>query len=444
MAESSRALAAQRGAGATLIIRGARLVEASGERDADVAVAGTAIADIGVGLAVPPGAQVIDASGLLLLPGLCDMHVHLREPGEEDKETVATGAAAAVCGGFTDVACMPNTNPAIDDQSGVRFVSERAAAAGLARVHVIAAVTLGREGAQLTEMAELREAGAVAFSDDGAAVKSAEIMRRALEYGRMVGAPIIDHCEDRDLAAGGVMNEGRVATELGLPGMPAAAEDLMVARDVILAELTGAHVHIAHISTRGAVELVRQAKARGVKVTAEATPHHLVLTDEAVRSFDPATKMNPPLRTSADVMALREGLRDGTIDAIATDHAPHTDHEKELEFDRAPFGVIGLETAFSLMLTELVDSGAVDLPGLVRMMSLSPRRILGLPGGVLAPGEPADLTLVDPEARWQVDPARFRSKSRNTPFAGFRLRGEVVATIVGGRQVFARATAGVR
>jgi dihydroorotase len=432
-------------AAATLLIRGGRLVDGSDmDRVADLAVAGDTIAAIGPDLPASPGAVVIDASGLLVLPGLCDMHVHLREPGEEDKETVATGVAAAVAGGFTDVACMPNTKPALDDQSRVRFVRERARAAGLARVHVIAAVTQGREGTQLTEMSELRLAGAVGFSDDGTPVRNAEIMRRALEYGKMVQAPIIDHCEDQELAANGVMNEGRVATELGLLGIPAAAEDVMIARDLLLAELTGAHVHIAHLSTRGGVELVRQAKARGVRVTAEVTPHHLVLTDEAVRRYDPNTKMNPPLRTSADVLALRAGLKDGTIDAIASDHAPHTDYEKELEFDRAPFGVVGLETAFPLMLTELVDKGVLDLSGLVKVMSLAPRRILGLPGGVLAAGAPADLTLVDPEARWQVDPARFRSKSRNTPFAGFRLRGEVVATIVGGRQVYARATAGAR
>ncbi len=427
----------------TLLIRGGRLVDASGtDRVADLAIAGETIARIGPDLAAGSQVDVIDASGLLVLPGLCDMHVHLREPGEEDKETVATGAAAAVAGGFTDVACMPNTQPAIDDQSVVRFVRERAKAAGLARVHVIGAVTMGREGRQLTEMSELCEAGAVAFSDDGSPVRSAEIMRRALEYGRMVEAPIIDHCEDKDLASRGVMNEGRVSTELGLPGIPAAAEDVMVARDVLLAELTDSHVHIAHLSTRGGVEIVRQAKARGVKVTAEVTPHHLTLTDEAVRSYDPSTKMNPPLRRAADVLALRQGLADGTIDVIASDHAPHTDNEKELEFDCAPFGVVGLETAFSLMLTELVDKDVLDLPGLVRVMSLAPRRILRLPGGVLAEQAPADIVIIDPEALWQVDPTRFRSKSRNTPFTGFRLRGEVVTTIVGGRQVYARAAAG--
>jgi dihydroorotase len=429
----------------TLLVRGGRLVDGNGvDHVADLAIAGDTIAALGSGLAVPPGAQVLTARGFLVLPGLCDIHVHFREPGEEDKETVASGSSAAVAGGFTDVACMPNTKPALDDQSRVRFVRERAAAVGLARVHVIAAVTQGRAGEQLTEMAELKAAGAVGFSDDGAPVRNAELMRRALEYGKMVGAPIIDHCEDKDLAANGVMHEGRVATELGLRGIPAAAEDVMIARDILLAEMTGAHVHIAHLSTRGGVELVRQAKARGVRVTAEVTPHHLVLTDEAVRRYDPNTKMNPPLRTAADVLALRAGLRDGTIDAIASDHAPHTDHEKELEFDRAPFGVIGLETAFSLMLTELVDKAVLDLAGLVRVMSRAPRRILGLPGGGLAAGAPADLTLVDPEARWQVDPARFRSQARNTPFAGFRLRGEVVATIVGGRPVYERATAEAR
>jgi dihydroorotase len=299
-------------------------------------------------------------------------------------------------------------------------------------------VTAGRAGEQLTEMAELKAAGAVAFSDDGYPVRNAEIMRRALEYGRMVGAPIIDHCEDKDLSGAGCMHEGRVSTELGLPGIPAASEEVLVARDLVLAELTGAHVHLAHLSTRGSVELVRTAKARGIKVTCEVTPHHLILTDEAVRSYAPVTKMNPPLRSAADVKALRAGLADGTIDAIATDHAPHTDHEKELEYDRAPFGVVGLETALGLALSELVDQGVIDLKGLVRVMSLNPRRILGLPGGTLAEGAPADLVLVDPSVHWAVDPTRFRSRSRNSPFRGFRLRGEVVGTMVGGRMVMRR------
>ena len=426
-----------------LLIRGGRLVDASGlDREADLLVAGGVIAEIGPRVSPGQGVEVREARGLLVLPGLCDMHVHLREPGEEDKETVATGAAAAAAGGFTDIACMPNTNPPIDDQGQVRFVRERAAAAGFARVHVIAAITAGRAGEQLTEMAELRAAGAVAFSDDGAPIRSAEIMRRALEYGRMVKAPIINHCEDKDLAGSGAMHEGRVSTELGLPGIPAAAEEVMVARDLILAELTGAHLHLAHLSTRGAVELVRTAKARGVRVTCEVTPHHLILTDEAVRTYDPVTKMNPPLRTGEDVKALRAALADGTIDAIATDHAPHTDHEKELEFDRAPFGVIGLETALGLVMSELVDQGVIDLAGLVRLMSLAPRRILGLPGGMLAPGAPADLVLVDPKSTWQVDPTRFRSRSRNSPFRGYRLRGEVEATIVGGRVVSSGARVG--
>jgi dihydroorotase len=421
------------------LIRGGRLIDASGlDRETDLLIAGGVIAEIGPGIAPGPGVEVEDARGLLVLPGLCDIHVHLREPGEEDKETVASGAAAAAAGGFTDIACMPNTQPPIDDQSQVKFVIARAQAAGLARVHVIAAVTQGRAGEQLTEMAELQAAGAVAFSDDGFPVRNAEIMRRALEYGRMIDAPIIDHCEDKDLAGVGCMHEGRVSTELGLPGIPAAAEEVLVARDLVLAELTGAHVHLAHLSTRGSVDLVRTAKARGVRVTCEVTPHHLILTDEAVRSYDPVTKMNPPLRSATDVRALRAALADGTIDAIATDHAPHTEHEKELEFDRAPFGVVGLETALGLVLSELVDQGVLDLPGVVRVMSLAPRRILGLPGGTLAAGAPADLVLVDPNAYWAVDPSRFRSRSRNSPFRGFRLRGEVMATVVGGRVVMRR------
>jgi len=427
-----------------ILIRGGRLVDASGlDTTADLLVTCPSIVEVKRGITAPAGTATIEAQGLIVLPGLVDLHVHLREPGEEEKETVASGAAAAAAGGFTDIACMPNTEPPIDDQSGVRFIREQSAAAGLARVHPIAAITLGRRGEQLTEMDELREAGAVAFSDDGSPVRSAEILRRALEYGRMVGVPIIDHCEDPDLARGGVMHEGRVSTELGLPGIPAAAEEVIVARDLCLAELTGGHLHLAHLSTRGSVELVRRAKARGVQVTAEVTPHHFILTDDAVRSYDPVTKMNPPLRTAADVAALREGLADGTIDAIATDHAPHTDYEKEFEFDRAPFGVIGLETALGLTLTELVDGGVLDLAGLVRVMSLRPRQILGLAGGSIAPGAPADLVLIDPEARWVVDPSRFRSRSRNSPFRGFRLRGEVAATLVGGRLVHARAAAGV-
>jgi dihydroorotase len=371
------------------------------------------------------------------------MHVHFREPGFEYKETVATGAQAAVAGGFTDVACMPNTEPPIDDRATVWLVRERALAAAACRVHPIAAVTVGMRGEDLTQMAELREAGAVGFSDDGLPVRSAEIMRRALEYSLMVDAPIIDHCEDPALSAGGVMHEGVMSTRLGLRGIPAASEEVMVARDLRLAALTGGRLHLAHVSTAGSVGLIRAAKAEGLPVTAEVTPHHLVLTDEAVHTYDPVMKVNPPLRTAADVAAVRAALADGTLDAIATDHAPHSIDEKELEFDRAPFGLIGVETALGLVLTELVEAGVIDLQRLVATMSLAPRRILGLPEPRFEAGSPADLTVVDPGRCWTVDPARLRSRSRNTPYAGRELRGWVGWTIVGGRVAYTAAPAPV-
>jgi dihydroorotase len=408
---------------------------------ADVLIEDGRISAVGDGLEAGD-ATVIEAAGHLVFPGLCDMHVHFREPGYEYKETVTTGARAGARGGFTDVACMPNTDPPIDDLPTVRLILERATEAGACRVHPIACITIGQQGEELTQMAELREAGAVAFSDDGLPVRSAEIMRRALEYGRMVGVPIIDHCEDPDLAAGGVMHEGAMSTQLGLRGIPAAAEEVMVGRDLQLAMLTGGNLHLAHVSTAGSVELIRAAKARGIRVTAEATPHHLVLTDEAVRTYDPVTKVNPPLREGADVESLRAAIADGTIDAIATDHAPHSVDEKQLEYDRAPFGMLGVETAVGLVITELVGGGVIDLQGMVRTMSDAPRRILDLEVIRIAAGATADLTVVDPELRWTVDPDDMLSRSRNSPFAGRELRGAAVWTIVEGRVAYdARAAA---
>lgn len=381
-----------------------------------------------------PATQVVDARGMLVLPGLIDVHVHLREPGFEYKETIQSGTAAAVAGGFTSVCCMPNTCPVNDSQAVTEFILEQARAANHARVFPIGAITKGSDGQELAEIGELKEAGCVAISDDGRPVLNSHIMRRAMEYARAFDLPVVDHCEDLHLAEGGCMNEGVVSTELGLPGAPGAAEEIMVARNIALAALTGARVHMAHVSTAESVRLVREAKARGLRVTAEVTPHHFSLTEEAVRGFDTHAKMNPPLRTWADVQALKEGLRDGTIDVIATDHAPHASHEKQLEFAEAPFGVVGLETALPLTWA-LVDEGVLPLEAAVSKLTTEPARVFGLPTGTLAPGADADLVLVDPDAAWTVDPLRFRSKSRNTPFAGWKVKGRVRMTMVGGRIV---------
>jgi dihydroorotase len=385
-------------------------------------------------------AEVFDATGLVAAPGFVDIHVHLREPGYEYKETVATGSAAAVAGGFTAVCCMPNTQPVIDNAAVVEFVRSRAAEVGLARVYPIGAVSKGLAGEELAEVGEMVRAGAVAFSDDGKPVHNAQLMRKVLEYASLFGAPVIDHCEDAHLNAGGVMHEGAASTRLGLRGIPAASEEIMVARNAALAELTGGHVHIAHLSTRGAVERVREARARGARVTCEVTPHHLALTDQAVvdSDYDTNTKMNPPLRSTEHVEALIGAVRDGTVDCFATDHAPHHDDEKALEFDLAPFGVVGLETAIPVTYDLLVRRHKLPLRRFVALWSSNPARLLKLPGGTLAPGSPADVTLFDPDAHDVVDPERFRSRSRNTPFTGQRLRGWPVATIVGGKVVWQR------
>jgi dihydroorotase len=380
------------------------------------------------------GATSMDARGLLVLPGLVDMHVHLREPGFEYKETIQTGVAAALAGGFTSVACMANTEPPNDSAAVTQYILDRARVAQGARVHPIGALSIGLRGEHLAEIGEMHRAGIVAISDDGRAVMDAGLMRRALEYSRMFGLPVIVHEEDCSLADGGSMNEGVTALRLGLRGIPAAAEDVMIARDVALVRLTGGRLHVAHVSTASAVALLRAAKSEGLAVTAEVTPHHLFLTEEAVAGYGTNAKMAPPLRTRADVDALRAALADGTIDAIATDHAPHHHDEKDVEFERAANGVVGLETALPLAL-RLVAEKVLDLPALVARMTVGPARILGLAAGTLAPGAPADLTIVDPERRWRVDPRAFRSKSRNTPFDGWEMTGRAVAVLVGGRLV---------
>jgi dihydroorotase len=377
--------------------------------------------------------ETIDAAGLVVTPGLVDMHVHLREPGREEDETIETGTRAAVVGGFTSVACIPNTEPPIDTQAAVEFIHQKAARADNCNVFVVACVSRGREGKELAEIGRLVEAGAVAFSDDGAPVWDAELMRRALEYCRMFDKPILAHEEVLELSRGGVMHEGLVSLVLGLPGMPAAAEDVMIGRDIALAEVTGGRLHVMHVSTAGGVALVREAKRRGARVTAEATPHHFTLTDEGLRGFDANHKMSPPLRTAADVEAIVDGLVDGTIDCIATDHAPHAREKKMLELDRAPFGILGLETAVGLAVTRLVATGRMGWPRLVEAMSTLPAGILGINRGTLRPGAVADVTLIDPDVTWRVDATRLQSRSVNTPFDGWTLRGRAVATIVGGR-----------
>jgi len=426
-----------------ILLRGGRLLDPSRGLDevADLLLADGRIADHGRDLGVPDDALVLEAAGLVVAPGLVDVHVHLREPGQEERETIATGAGSAVAGGFTGICAMPNTDPVIDNQGAVGFVKARGLAAGLARVHPIGCVSVGQQGAQLAEFGEMVAAGAVAVSDDGHPIMSSQLMRSALEYARTFDIPVADHCEDMPLAAGGVMHEGIVSTRLGLKGIPAAAEEIHVARDCILAELTGGHVHLCHMSTRGSVELIRRAKDRGLRVTAEAAPHHFALTHERVGDYDTNAKMNPPLREAEDRDAIRAALADGTLDCIATDHAPHHYDAKEREFDDAPNGIIGLETALSVGLRELVQPGRLSLATLIDRMSCAPARLWRLPGGTLARGSVADVVVFDPETRWTVDPARIRSRSRNSPWLGEELPGRVRWTLVGGRVVFEAASA---
>jgi dihydroorotase len=412
-----------------LLLRGGTLLDPrTGDlRPADLLIRGGRIAEVGEGLSAE-GVRVWDATGKLISPGWMDMHVHLREPGQEHKETIDTGARAAAFGGFTAIACMPNTEPPIATRDVVEFVRKRAE--GLAvDVYPIGAVSKARRGELLAELGDMAEGGAVAFSDDGAPVQHAGLMRRALEYARTLDKPILQHAEDLTLNPHGHMHEGAVATRLGVPGIPALAEEVMIARDVLLAAFTGGHVHVCHLSTAGAVALVRQAKAQGVPITAEVAPHHFALTDEAVEAtdYDTHTKMHPPLRSAADVEAIKEGLRDGTLDAIATDHAPHASFEKEVEFAAAPFGILGLETCWGLTVRELVRPGVLSVPEAVYKLSVAPREILRLPVPALEPGEPANLTVFDAETEWTFEARHIRSKSKNTPFVGAPMVGRAWA-----------------
>ena len=422
-----------------LLITGGRVIDPASNRDevADVLVEDGRITAVGR-IGSKEGAEVIDGAGKVVAPGLIDVHVHLREPGQEHVETIATGARAAAAGGFTAVCAMPNTDPVTDNQAAVGFIVKQAQDAKAARVYPIGAITLGQKGQQLAEFGEMVGAGAVAVSDDGKPVNSSQMMRTALEYAQTFGIPVADHCEDHTLAAGGAMHEGIVATRLGLRGIPSAAEEIQVARDIILAELTGAHVHLCHMSTRGSVSLIRWGKDRGVKVTAEATPHHFTLNHSSCEGYNTNAKMNPPLREAEDVEAIREAIKDGTLDVIASDHAPHHYDAKDRDFDDAPNGIIGLETALSLGITELVKRGTLTLPQLIRRMSTEPAKTFHLPGGTLKNGAPADIVIFDSEAHWVVEASSFRSKSRNSPFIGRQLVGRVERTYVGGELVFKR------
>ena len=432
---------------AKVLLKGGRIVDPASGRDGgfDVLIDGDRIVRVGKGLPAD-GASVVDVPrGLVVCPGLIDMHVHLREPGQEHKETVATGTAAAVAGGFTAVACMPNTSPVNDNAGVTGYILKKAAEANLARVYPIGAVSRGQMGEQLADIAELHDAGCVAITDDGRPVATALLMRRALEYASMFDMLVIEHCEDQTLKADGVAHEGFQASSLGLRGIPGEAESIMALRDISLAELTGGAVHVAHMSARQTLDAVRYGKARGIKVTCEVTPHHFVLTDAllgAPVAYDTNAKMNPPLREEADRDAMLQGIVDGSVDVIATDHAPHHADEKHVEFDQAPFGITGLETAVSLCFDRLIHTGLISLPRLVELLSVNPARLLRVPGGSLAEGAPADITLLAPDLEVTVSAATMRSKSKNTPFNGWKLRGGVAATIVAGRVVYANAAAG--
>lgn len=435
----------------TLLLRGGRVIDPATGTDGllDLLIADGRIAQrmkptTGRGASQVPGARVLDVEGALICPGFIDMHVHLREPGHEHKETIESGTRAAAAGGFTSIACMPNTDPWNDSLSVTEYIMTEARRRGVVNVFPIGSISKGGRGEELAEIGDMVRSGIVAASDDGHPVSSSYLMRMALEYTKIFGIPVIDHCEDRSLAASGVMNEGAVSTVLGLRGMPAAAEEIPIARDLDLARLTGGRLHVAHISTRGGIERVRRAKEEGLSVTCEVTPHHLLLSDEAVResSYDTHTKVNPPLRSEADRQALLDALKDGVIDAIATDHAPHHSDEKLMEYDDAPFGLIGLETAVPLLMDRLVAAGTIDINRLVTMLSVNPARILGLDKGSLAVGADADITILDPDLEATVDVSTFRSKSRNSPFDGWRLRGWPVVTIVGGRVIHERTAVG--
>ncbi len=440
--------------GMKLLIAGGHLIDPAAQENTGMSILiedGRVAAWIGPNETAPEGCEIFDASGLLVAPGFIDMHVHLREPGQEHKETIASGCAAAVAGGWTSVCPMPNTQPVNDNAAITRYMIEQAERAGLANVFPIGAITKSSDGGELAEMGEMKAAGAVAVSDDGRPVPNAGMMRRAMQYAKDFDLPVIDHCEDKSLSSGGVMHEGKVSLLLGLKGMPALAEDIDAVRDIILARDTGAHVHIAHVSTKGTVEAVRRAKDEGLNVTCEVTPHHFTLTDRAVEDlsrgsnegvrvpYDTNTKMAPPLRSEEHLEAVIEGLRDGTIDAIATDHAPHHADEKSLEYDRAPFGITGLETAVGLAFNELVHKGVIGLARLVELCSTNPAKIFKLEGrGTLAPGSIADVTIIDPHLVWTYTNASSLSKSKNSPFDGWQFNGGAVATVVGGKVVYRR------
>jgi dihydroorotase len=426
------------------LIQGGRVIDPSQriDRVADLVLRGDKIVDVGP--YEGDADLVLDAAGKIVCPGLIDMHVHLREPGGEESETIASGAAAALAGGVTSVACMPNTEPAIDTREVAEFVYLQAKRAGLANVFPVGAVTKGRKGDELAELGQLVDGGAVGFTDDGSPIDSAEIMRRALQYARMFDRAVLTHSEVRELTRGGVMNEGFISMKLGLSGMPGVAEEIMVARDIMLAEHTGGRLHVMHSSTAGAVDLVRQGKKRGVRVTTEACPHHFILTDECMVKFDSNFKMSPPLRTEADVRELIGGLVDGTIDAIATDHAPHAPEKKSRELDQAPFGIIGLETLIPLCVHGLIEPGYLDWPEVIEKLTINPARILGIDKGTLRPGADADVTIIDPDLEWTIDPDRFRSKSRNCPFAGWTVRGRAHTVLVGGVVKFSLPPAAIR
>ncbi len=416
-----------------ILIQGGRVIDPSQnmDRETNVLIRQGRIA--GFDVLANGETQVINAYGKIVSPGLIDMHVHLREPGREEDETIASGTAAALAGGFTSIACIPNTEPPIDTQGTVEFIRQKAQRADNCNVFVVGCVSKNREGKELAELGQLVQAGAVAFSDDGAPVYDAELMRRAFEYCLMFDKPILNHAEERELSEGGVMHEGLVSLVLGLPGMPAVAEDVMTSRDIALAEVTGGRIHIMHVSSAGSVDLIRRAKERGIRITTEVCPHHFTLTDECLRTFDSNYKMSPPLRGKRHVDACIAGLVDGTIDVICTDHAPHAVEKKMRELDRAPFGILGLETALPLVVMQLIEPGLLDWPTALAKMTINPARILGIDKGTLAIGADADVTVIDPDARWTLDVGKLRSKSRNTPFGGWAMHGRADTVIVGGR-----------